>query len=35
LQVIADDFERPNGLAFSADERQLYISDSRRKHIRF
>ena len=34
LQVIADDFERPNGLAFSADERQLYISDSRRKHIR-
>ena len=35
LQVIADDFERPNGLAFSADERQLYISDSRRKHIRW
>jgi gluconolactonase len=34
LQVVADDFERPNGLAFSADERQLYISDSRRKHIR-
>ena len=33
LQVIADDFERPNGLAFSADERQLYISNSRR-HIR-
>ncbi len=34
LHVIADDFERPNGLAFSADERQLYVSDSRRKHIR-
>jgi gluconolactonase len=34
LQVIAGDFERPNGLAFSADEWQLYISDSRRKHIR-
>jgi gluconolactonase len=31
---VVDDFERPNGLAFSADERQLYISDSRRKHIR-
>ena len=24
----------PNGLAFSADERQLYIADSRRQHIR-
>jgi gluconolactonase len=34
VQVIAGDFERPNGLAFSPDERQLYISDSRRKHIR-
>jgi gluconolactonase len=34
LRVVADDFERPNGLAFSADERRLYISDSRRKHIR-
>jgi gluconolactonase len=32
--VVAGDFERPNGLAFSADERRLYISDSRRKHIR-
>jgi gluconolactonase len=31
---VADDFERPNGLAFSADERQLYIVDTRRKHIR-
>ncbi len=32
--VVADDFVRPNGLAFSADERQLYIVDTRRKHIR-
>jgi gluconolactonase len=34
VRVVADDFERPNGLAFSLDERQLYIGDSRRKHIR-
>jgi gluconolactonase len=32
--VVADDFVRPNGLAFSADERQLYIVDTRQKHIR-
>jgi len=34
LKVVADDFPGPNGLAFSADERQLYIVDSREKHIR-
>lgn len=32
--VVADDFDRPNGLAFSADERQLYIVDTPQKHIR-
>ena len=32
--VVADDFIRPNGLAFSADERHLYIVDTREKHIR-
>jgi gluconolactonase len=32
--VVADDFVRPNGLAFSADERHLYIVDTREKHIR-
>jgi gluconolactonase len=32
--VVADDFERPNGLAFAADERTLYVADSRRNHIR-
>jgi len=32
--VVADDFVRPNGLAFSADERHLYIVDTRQKHIR-
>ena len=30
---VAEDFVRPNGLAFSADEQQLYIVDTRRKHI--
>jgi gluconolactonase len=34
VTVVADDFERPNGLAFSADEKQLYIVDTRRKHLR-
>ncbi|HET6533776.1 MAG TPA: SMP-30/gluconolactonase/LRE family protein [Actinoplanes sp.] len=34
VRRVADDFERPNGLAFSADERVLYIADSRRRHIR-
>jgi gluconolactonase len=34
VSIVADDFDRPNGLAFTADERQLYIVDSRRKHIR-
>jgi gluconolactonase len=31
---VADDFDRPNGLAFSPDERVLYIDDSRRRHVR-
>ena len=26
--VVADDFDRPNGLAFSLDERELYVSDT-------
>jgi gluconolactonase len=34
VRIVADDFERPNGLAFSLDERRLYIADTRRKHIR-
>ena len=34
LRVVADDFDRPNGLAFSADEHALYIVDSRRQHMR-
>lgn len=31
---VADDFIRPNGLAFSIDGRQLYIADTRANHIR-
>ncbi|HEX6329439.1 MAG TPA: SMP-30/gluconolactonase/LRE family protein [Jiangellaceae bacterium] len=34
VRVVADDFVRPNGLAFSLDEQQLYIVDTRRKHMR-
>jgi len=31
---LADDFDRPNGLAFSPDEQTLYIDDTSRMHIR-
>ncbi len=34
LHLLVDDFERPNGLAFSPDERTLYVDDSARFHIR-
>jgi len=34
VRLVADDFNRPNGLAFSQDERQLYITDSEESHIR-
>jgi gluconolactonase len=34
LELLAGDFERPNGLAFSPDERTLYIDDSARRHVR-
>jgi gluconolactonase len=32
--LLADDFEAPNGLALSADQRTLYVDDSERCHIR-
>ncbi|MGV3651719.1 MAG: SMP-30/gluconolactonase/LRE family protein [Devosia sp.] len=32
LSVVADDFVKPNGLAFSPDESTLYIADSGRSH---
>jgi gluconolactonase len=35
LKVVASDFDRPNGLCFSPDEKLLYIADSGRpRHIR-
>lgn len=34
LSVVADDFDMPNGLAFSVDESKLYISDTGRSHMR-
>jgi gluconolactonase len=35
LSKVADDFDRPNGLAFSLDERKLYVADSGApKHMR-
>jgi gluconolactonase len=35
LHLVRDDFDRPNGLAFTPDQRTLYIADSSdRRHIR-
>lgn len=34
LQLLADDFQQPNGLTFSPDERLLYINDTPRGHVR-
>lgn len=34
LELLVDDFDRPNGLAFSPDERLLYVDDSPRRHVR-
>ncbi|MEE2709217.1 MAG: SMP-30/gluconolactonase/LRE family protein [Gemmatimonadota bacterium] len=34
IELLADDFERPNGLAFSPDESMLYIDDSFHRHLR-
>jgi gluconolactonase len=33
VSVAADDFVQPNGLAFSPDERRLYVSDTGRSHV--
>ena len=33
VHVAADDFVQPNGLAFSPDERLLYVSDTGRTHV--
>jgi gluconolactonase len=34
LRLLADDFEKPNGLAFSPDEHTLYVCDTARYHVR-
>jgi gluconolactonase len=34
LELLLDELERPNGLAFSPDESILYIGDSARRHVR-
>jgi gluconolactonase len=34
VRIVADDFVRPNGLAFSLDERRLYVADTRVNHLR-
>lgn len=34
LTLLVSDFDRPNGLAFSPDEKYLYIADTARAHIR-
>ncbi|MEN9936924.1 MAG: hypothetical protein RLZZ387_3503 [Chloroflexota bacterium] len=34
VELLVSDFDRPNGLAFSPDERTLYVDDSPRRHVR-
>jgi len=34
LTLLVDDFDRPNGLAFSPDEKTLYIADTTRRQVR-
>ena len=34
LSLLVDDFGQPNGLCFSLDEKQLYVNDTDRQHIR-
>lgn len=34
LSLLVDDFEQPNGLCFSLDEKHLFINDTPRRHIR-
>jgi gluconolactonase len=34
LRLLADDFEKPNGLAFAPDEKTLYVCDTARYHVR-
>jgi gluconolactonase len=34
LALLVSDFDRPNGLALSPDERTLYVADTQRRHVR-
>ena len=34
LSLIADDFDRPNGIALSPDETTLYVTDTAQEHVR-
>lgn len=34
VERVADDFQKPNGLCFSPDERRLYIADTEAGHVR-
>lgn len=34
LEMLTDDFDRPNGIVFSPDEERLYVNDSSHNHIR-
>lgn len=34
LSLIADDFDRPNGIALSPDETTLYVADTAKEHVR-
>jgi gluconolactonase len=34
IALLIDDFDRPNGLALSPDERTLYVADTNRRHVR-
>lgn len=34
LSLLSTDFDRPNGLALSPDERTLYVADTPRRHVR-
>jgi gluconolactonase len=34
LTLLLDDFDRPNGLAFSPDEKVLYIANTAKKHVK-
>jgi gluconolactonase len=34
IRVVADDFVRPNGIAYSLDEKQLYVADTGATHVK-